>query len=742
MANGPLAAVLQHLRQWVGVQTRASLTDSQLLEQYVRGEDTAFAALVERHASLVYGVCRRMLGQQEDAEDAFQATFLVFARRASSIRRRESLSSWLHGVARRVALKARLQTARRRDLTHRATDGTAEMAGPDSSEQAAQREATRVLDEELRHLPEKYRLPLILCYFQGRTYEEAAEELGLPSGSMGKRLNQAQEQLRQRLLRRGVTLSATGMAALLASSAHAAPPVLTAEATKAALSFAAGTAIATGVSARVVGLAQGVLHSLWLGKVKTMAAALGALALLLGGGSALVLNALVPNPVIEQPRPVQVDDREMAPAWVPNSWQERWVKSWKNDLISVMALAPDGKILGVGKGDGTVALLDPAANKEIGRLGAAQAPANQGLGFPAMGNGAGFPGIGGGGGFGGAVGGGAFPPVPFGGFGGQPILTCMAFAPDGASLVTGNGVGRVEVWDIASRRSRAHFSPGEGSHSVQAVTFAPDGKSLVAGGSVTVDAGDGIAQPSSAGWIKQWDIATGNVLASYTGEVPSSVNSLSFHPNGQQIAFTETAQGMILDRPVNNVAKFLDLRTGKIAWRTLPTDAPLSVVHDPSGKVLALTFADGTVKVWDHAKQAFAGRFKGMNRLNDTGGAAVSPDGRHFATLHTRTASAEGDRGAEVWFWDGPTGKLAHRITFAKDFTPSWLAFSADGSTLAVGGTGVEADEQNNVPPAFAGFGFNPFGPAPVGKVTLLSLQRDVQPGAPAQPLAAPDSPK
>src|SRR5262245_27553286 len=108
MANGPRAAVLRHIQQWVGVQTKASLTDCQLLDEYARTRgEAAFAALVERHASLVFGVCRRMLNREQDAEDAFQATFLILARRAAAIRKRESLGAWLHGVARRVALKAR-----------------------------------------------------------------------------------------------------------------------------------------------------------------------------------------------------------------------------------------------------------------------------------------------------------------------------------------------------------------------------------------------------------------------------------------------------------------------------------------------------------------------------------------------------------------------------------------------------------------------------------------------------------
>src|SRR5262245_15160128 len=227
MADGRLAVVLRHLRTWVGGQAAAGLTDAQLLHEFVqRREETAFAALVQRHAPMVYGVCRRMLSREPDAEDAFQATFMVLARRAGSIRKRQSLAGWLYGVARRVALKARLRAARQRDAERQGMDPASKTNGPEAAEQAARTENGAVLDEELQQLPEKYRLPLILCYFQGRTYEEAADELGLPSGSMGKRLHQAQDQLRQRLVRRGVALSTGSLAAALSESSQAAPAAL------------------------------------------------------------------------------------------------------------------------------------------------------------------------------------------------------------------------------------------------------------------------------------------------------------------------------------------------------------------------------------------------------------------------------------------------------------------------------------------------------------------------------------
>jgi WD40 repeat protein len=443
--------------------------------------------------------------------------------------------------------------------------------------------------------------------------------------------------------------------------------------------------------------------------VKALAASLGAAVLLLGGG-ALVMNVLVPNPVIDQQRAERPADRDAAPAYVPNSWHERWGQNWKGELICGVALTPDGQTLAIGKADGSVLLLETSAGKEIGRLGAAPPPA------------AGFPGLGG---FGG-MGGGLLAPL-----GSPPVLTCLAFSPDGKSLATGNGNGQVEVWDVATRRSRARLSPGEGSHIVQAVTFAPDGKSILAGGAAQ-------GQLETTGWLQHWDIATSKGLCRHAAEPSSAVSSLSFHPDGRSVAFVETISGK--DGSLQTIARFLDLGTGKVTWQTPPeADAPLAFLHDPGAKALALACTDGTIKVWDPVRKAFQGRLKGMNRLDQGSSAAMSADGRHFATLHwTPGATGQAARGPEVWFWDGPTGKLVRWVTFPTQFAPAWLAFSADGSILAVGGTGVDTSNAASDPPAIGGFGPARFG-GMVGEVKLLSLERDASPVGHA-PAADPDS--
>jgi RNA polymerase sigma factor (sigma-70 family) len=199
-------------------------TDRHLLRRFAaEGEEAAFAALVLRHGPLVLSVCRRLLGDAHDAEDAFQATFLLLARQAGAIRKPDSLASWLYGVAYRLADKMRSQSARRRRL-----ERTAPCPTPaDPAAEVTWRELRAVLDEELSRLPDHYRVTFQLCYEEGNTQDEAARRLGWPRGTLKRRLERTRDLLRSRLMRRGITLSAAliglGLAARMASASVPAP---------------------------------------------------------------------------------------------------------------------------------------------------------------------------------------------------------------------------------------------------------------------------------------------------------------------------------------------------------------------------------------------------------------------------------------------------------------------------------------------------------------------------------------
>jgi RNA polymerase sigma-70 factor (ECF subfamily) len=228
MTDGQSVLGLRRSCEPEGAGTGEDITDRQLLERFVAArEEAAFAALVRRHGPRVLAVCRRVLRDEHHAEDVFQATFLVLAQKAAAVRWQESLHPWLQAVAYRLALHARAAARRRRERPVGAvwpnspcSDGgesepadewerLLERAHPcgDLLAEVARRELRRVLTDELRQLPEKYRAPVVLCYLQGKTNEEAAKELGWPSGSMSRRLARARALLRERLTRRGLAFS-------------------------------------------------------------------------------------------------------------------------------------------------------------------------------------------------------------------------------------------------------------------------------------------------------------------------------------------------------------------------------------------------------------------------------------------------------------------------------------------------------------------------------------------------------
>jgi RNA polymerase sigma factor (sigma-70 family) len=282
---GGIGRAIQYLRKLAGVQKAAACGDGELLGRFAEGHDeAAFTVLVERHGPMVLGVCRRVLGHAQDAEDACQATFLVLVRKAHSVRKRTSVANWLYGVAYRTArkLKGRRARARAAELPAVSVAGAAEA-------EVSWREVRAVLDEELQRLPEKYRGPLVLCYLEGLTRDEAARRLGLSANRLRGLLDYGRGLLRARLGRRGLALSAALLAGPLVSEAAAAVPALLVVSTvKAAALAAAGQAWAGLVPAHVAALAEGMVQTMLLSKLKMTAVALLLVAALGAGTSALL----------------------------------------------------------------------------------------------------------------------------------------------------------------------------------------------------------------------------------------------------------------------------------------------------------------------------------------------------------------------------------------------------------------------------------------------------------------------
>jgi RNA polymerase sigma factor (sigma-70 family) len=262
--------LVRYLHRAVGPSAVGGLSDAQLVQRWAeRRDEAAFEVLVWRHGPMVLNVSRRVLRAEHDVEDAFQATFLTLVRKAGTIGKQASVGSWLYKVAFRIACEARARAARRaaRERTLGGEEAVA-MLPPDPDD------CQPVLDDEINCLPSRYRLPVVLCYLEGKTTDEAARQLGCPRGTIATRLAWARERLRSRLVRRGLTVSAVCVATALtsarATAALAAPWV--ARTVLAATQFAAGqTAAAGGFSAGAVALTQGVLKAMWMTRLKLAA---------------------------------------------------------------------------------------------------------------------------------------------------------------------------------------------------------------------------------------------------------------------------------------------------------------------------------------------------------------------------------------------------------------------------------------------------------------------------------------
>lgn len=310
--------IIQHLFRLVSSEQAEGEPDRDLLERFAtQHEEAAFAALLRRHGPMVLAVCRRVLGDANDAEDAFQATFLILIRKASSISRPERLGNWLYGVAYRTALDARGNRARRQARERQ----VAEMPAAEVTGDPVWQDLRPILDEELNRLPEKYRAPLVFCYLEGKTKEETARQLGWPEGTVSGRLARAKEMVRSRLARRGLALTpAVLLATLTGNAAPAAVPAPLLDATlRIGLLFAAGQGATAGaLSGSVAALTERVLHGMSLGKLKTAAAILLTVAAVATGAGVLAFQSFTAN----RSSPSQPAPRD-------DAWVEGRVQAWQ-----------------------------------------------------------------------------------------------------------------------------------------------------------------------------------------------------------------------------------------------------------------------------------------------------------------------------------------------------------------------------------------------------------------------------
>jgi RNA polymerase sigma factor (sigma-70 family) len=282
VATNPVNRLTEHLRRSV-LRDGAGRTDGQLLDSFTQHRDqAALAVLVRRHGPMVWGVCSRMLRSPHDAEDAFQATFLVLVQKATTLPDREVVGNWLYGVARQTAVRMRALAARR-GVRERLV---AAMPEPTSAERSVWNDLGPILDEELGRLPEKYRALIVLCHLEGKTLKEVARQLAVPQGTVASRLATARAMLAKRLSRRGVVVSAVLPSAVVPSPAASAgvPVAVVSSTIKTATLVAVGQGVKGAVSPTVAALVTGVTKAMFRSKVKSVLAVALVVGLALSGG--------------------------------------------------------------------------------------------------------------------------------------------------------------------------------------------------------------------------------------------------------------------------------------------------------------------------------------------------------------------------------------------------------------------------------------------------------------------------
>jgi RNA polymerase sigma factor (sigma-70 family) len=691
MPTVPLTAALRDLSR---------RSDRQLLEAFLaRRDETSFAALVERYGGLVLGVCRRVLGHRQDAEDVFQATFLVLARQASGIRRRGSVSCWLHGVAWRLAQKARVRAARRRTLERLAVVNAAPADPPGA---AAERELAGRLDEVLVRLPEKYRRPLVLCHLEGRTLVEAARLIGCPKGTVAGRLARGRDLLRRRLVSHGL-LPAGGVAAVLGGDLTAAvPPAVRSTAVRTALSGAAEVRIA-GAPVSAARLTREALPS--MSPIK--------LTFALGVACGLALAALGLN---RESRPAAAHEPPPAAAARTDPASEEVRTDRFGDPLPPGALArfgstrfrhggnvrglvyyPDGKRLASAGQDNTLRVWDAATGKELLRM------------------------------------------RPFEGEAARHVwVLAVARSPDGRFLVStvGNGPGAVVLWDAATGREVRRFRSD--STKSESILFTPDGRSVVVGDSdgkvecFDVESGKAVREfTGDVGWVralalardgktlavageglKLFDLSSGQFLREIGGH-SGTVVGLAFSPDGavlasasQFLVLTETTTGRQLNKPAgaasgpvafspdgtvlatgSGFVELRDPRTGEVRKQLPPVGRPpQALAFSPDGMTLAAGGWDGTVDQFDVATGQRKGAVAGHR--GEISAVAVSRDGRLVAS---------GGESDGVIVWDAATGQVRHRLAgrSGQNGRIDEIAFAADDRSVRAGGWDYTVREWN-----------------------------------------------
>jgi RNA polymerase sigma factor (sigma-70 family) len=724
------AALLRHLHRLAELPP----SDAELLGCWVRQRDEdAFSAIVARHGPMVFGTCWRVLGGTQDAEDAFQAVFLLLSCKAHTLHRPEALAGWLHGVAVRLARKARTAAVRRQSAESCPPDREPLDPHPDPLDLLSARELLALIDEEIGRLPEVYRLPLVLCDLEGRTQEEAAGVLGWTHGSIRGRLLRGRERLKTRLRRRGlapVVLSAVLTSGLTRGMADAAvPAALAARVSRAAVPFSVSTS-ADGVSAAAAALAREGLRGMMLSKVKLETAVLLTVCVFATGAGLLARQALSSRPaedpstlpVIEFDVPMRNagsngkaevgrdQDGEPLPAEALSRLGTTRFRH--GGLISSLTFTLDGKSL-VSFGEDGVRLWDVATGKErprpieekLGR-GFALSPDGKWLAVLVSTTNQQDKTI-------------AIYEFATGRvmrrFGKQAGFGSLHFSPDGKILAAYHWQSEIELWDP----SAGHLLHALKGHTdfVWSVAFSADSKTLVSGGDDKT--------------IRFWNVATGKQRRRF--DLPEKVSHLALSPDAKQLVSIHqiklSGEGWAQWVPGPR-ASLWDVASGKEThqlvmpakdiWPGVPGGF-FQVKFAPDGKTVLTGGHDGVLRIWETATGREVRRYSGF--VGAPRDFALARDGKTVAALDGNTAlrlidfasgmdriATSGHRGGvssvlvtpdcqsivtRSWdklllFWDPATGRERLRRTIPEDY--GYIGgISSDGKTY------VTADGEKTV---------------------------------------------
>jgi RNA polymerase sigma factor (sigma-70 family) len=717
MAAQPLNAVIYYLHRSLE-SGNAGLSDGDLLERFaVDREPAAFEELVRRHQTMVMNVCRRLLGHGEDADDTFQATFFVLARKARSIRKRDAVGSWLHGVAHRLShqMLAKRSTRLRCEETMRAGPRSAPISD-DPVHLASMRELAAVLDDELRNLPTDCRAALVACHLEGLSTVEAAHQLGVPASTLKSRLQRGRDLLRQRLSRRGISLSMAALTAMLAAQCRAgATQTLIHVTVQTALCIAAsGTAT---VVTRAASLAGNALRTGAIGKVRLAVAAVLACALVGLAAAAFSTSSLtgttapdfvgpdqdiaIANKPEEQPRLDRLGD-PLPPGAIMRLGTARLRQPWG---VAGLGFSRDGKKV-VSAGGHTLRIWEAATGKQMDLLdatnimGLAMAPDADVI-ASAQNNevhvwdlGTGKP-----------------------KFSRDTAGFAVAISPEGRVLATGGrtqeNADSVVLWDLRTGAKLRTLSAN--MYQVFRLAFSPDGKLLTA-----VSCGNPSWSPpkeSRPEIVRLWEVETGQLheLAGHTG----GATSLAFSPDGNMLA-TGGHDGTILlwdsatRKPLRKIelvedvyshpkgngfdsggihalafapngktlasanhdgtVRVVDAATGKqIHVLRGHTHRVVDIAFSRNGERLASGSFDRTVRLWDAASGALLNPRPGHD--GDVASVLMSPDGRHAVTV---------GRDRSLRIWDPITGQELHTLRDFKSAIHA-ISLSADGKWIATG---------------------------------------------------------